>query len=242
MSPNPWKRRESLGGARSRVLFALAGVASLGLQAPPSAEDGDRAAQAIARVEAAEDAADRALGSNRDPMRRETLRALAEAVRLDESLGASAVRLALVVEDDPERRGYLERLAEGLGRSGASRASDSGRAIEASRFLAHLRRGDRREARRALERPGVADSIDAAISIDRGLGGLLPDFEMALAGAGGAGLDEAQRRATLELEAALLDPEGAGLGLGRWLDGGRPLPEVDARGLAEWFEASASNR
>jgi hypothetical protein len=223
-------------------MFVLAGVLSLGLQARPPADDGDRFAQAMVRFEAAEDAADRALGASRDPMRRETLRALADAVRLDESLGASAVRLALVVEDDPERRGYLERLAEGLGRGAGSRASDAGRAIETSRFLAHVRRGDRREARRGLDRPGVADSIEAAISIDLALGGTLPDFERVLAGAGVAGLDEAQRRATLELEAALLDPDGAGLGLGRWLDGGRPLPEVDARGLAEWFEASAASR
>lgn len=237
---NRTSRRSCRYAVQARVLAACvaSGVVSLGLQAPPAAEDGDRAAQAIARFEAAEDAADRALGANRDPMRRATLRALAEAVRLDESLGASAVRLALVVEDDPERRGYLERLAEGLARGGATRAAEARGALETSRFLAHLRRGDRREARRLLERPGVAESIEAALLVDRGPGGSLPDFESALAGSTIAGLDESQRRATLELEAALLDPSRAGLGLGRWLDGGRPLPEVDARGLAEWFEAA----
>lgn len=199
-------------------------------------------AEAIARFEAAEDFADRAVGPDREAMRQSTLRALAEAVRLDESLGASAVRLAVRVEDDPDRLAHLQRLLEGLDRRAGAAPAAGSVAVETSRFLGHLRRGDRREARRMLERPGVPASIEAARSIDRGLGGSLPDFDALLAAAGFAGLDEAQQRATLELEAALLDPEGAGLGLGRWLDGGRPLPEVDARGLAEWFEASAARR
>jgi hypothetical protein len=194
---------------------------------------------AIARFEAAEDAADRAVGGRREAMRRQTLQALAEAVRLDESLGASAVRLALEVEEDPERRSHLERLAEGLDRRGGRAVVDAATAVEASRFLAEVRRGDRREAKRLFERPELRRVIDRAVAIDRRAGdGTLPDFEAWLAAAGIVALDDAQRRATLELELALLEPEAAGLGLGSRLDGGSPLAEVDARGLAEWFEAA----
>jgi hypothetical protein len=220
------------------AVACLAGSMSFG------ADEGNvqTSSEAMARFEAAEDSAERAVGAVRDAMRQATLRALAEAVRLDESLAASAVRLAVRVEDDPERVSHLERLLEGLDRRGTIASAGPSAAVETSRFLGLLRRGDRREARRALDRPGVKTSIDSATAIDRVLGGALPDFENMLSGSGVAGLDEAEQRATLELEAALLDPAEAGLGLGRWLDGGLPLPEVDARGLAEWFEAGAARR
>jgi hypothetical protein len=220
------------------AVACLAGSMSFG------ADEGNvqTSSEAMARFEAAEDSAERAVGAVRDAMRQATLRALAEAVRLDESLAASAVRLAVRVEDDPERVSHLERLLEGLDRRGAIASARTSAAVETSRFLGLLRRGDRREARRVLDRPGVKTSIDSATAIDRVLGGALPDFENMLSGSGVAGLDEAEQRATLELEAALLDPAEAGLGLGRWLDGGLPLPEVDARGLAEWFEAGAARR
>jgi hypothetical protein len=220
------------------AVACLAGSMSFG------ADEGNvqTSSEAMARFEAAEDSAERAVGAVRDAMRQATLRALAEAVRLDESLAASAVRLAVRVEDDPERVSHLERLLEGLDRRGTIASARTSAAVETSRFLGLLRRGDRREARRALDRPGVKTSIDSATAIDRVLGGALPDFENMLSGSGVAGLDEAEQRATLELEAALLDPAEAGLGLGRWLDGGLPLPEVDARGLAEWFEAGAARR
>ena len=229
-------------GRRTRrfafMLFVAMG-GSLAGWAALADEDREDFAAAIERFEAAEDAADRAVGSRREAMRRETLRALAEAIRLDESLGASAVRLALEVEDDPERRGHLVRLAEGLDRRGGAAIVEAATAVEASRFLAHLRRGDRREAKRLFDRPGVRAVLERAIAIDRLDGdGSLPEFEAWLSSPGLATLDDEQRRATLELELALLDPQTAGLGLGLRLDGGQPLSEVDARGLAEWFEAA----
>lgn len=224
------------GERRWRRLAAAAAIAVLAAMAGADRED---VATAMARFEAAEDAADRAVGPRRDAMRRETLRALAEAVRLDESLGASAVRLALEVEDDPERRSHLLRLAEGLDRRGGGAIVDAAAAVEVSRFLANVRRGDRREAKRLVERPGVRQAIERAVAIDRvAAGASLPDFDAWLASPGLATLDDSQRRATLELELAMLSPESAGLGLGIRLDGGRPLPEVDARGLAEWFESA----
>lgn len=204
-----------------------------------AAVDRDDSASAIERFEAAENLADRAVGPRREAMRRETLRALAEAIRLDESLGASAVRLALEVEDDAERRSHLLRLAQGLDRRGGVAIVDAATAVEASRFLAQVRRGDRREAKRLFDRPDVRRVLMGAIEIDRAGGsGSLPDFEAWLASSSVVSLDDAERRATLELELALLDPQAAGLGLGLRLDGGRPLSEVDARGLAEWFESA----
>lgn len=188
--------------------------------------------------ELAERLADAALAGGAASRRAEAYRALAEAVRLDERLAASALRVAIGLEREESRRAPLRRMLEGLdgpGRSGEAAVAEG--AIELSWFMARFRRGDDREARRLAELPSVSRRLSASTFIDGGRFRI----ERELSEPGPPVLGETDRRNTLEFELAWLRPGRAGLGLSRWLDDDQPLPEVDAEGLARWFDQVAAS-
>jgi len=191
--------------------------------------------RAMALFELAEEVA--ALADHPDPAvslaaSREGRRLLAEAVRLDESLGVPALRLAVATAGDEAVRRRLALVLATLDR-GRRDLADPEVARSVGEFLSLYRRGEVEDASRlaALAEVRIAiEGVDPLIEggldrIDRDLRSGRPPLLR---------LDE--RRRLLEFERAILDPERSGFAASAWFDRWSPLPEVDAGGIAFWLE------
>lgn len=255
----PARRRVRLGRAGPGLLtiLALAGWAMIGVapratQTPswidrrvevlPDANLPDVAA--AARFELAEEIAalrgrSAAASLSRD-LRRTMLILLAEAIELDESWTASALRLAARAESDPLRRDRLDRLLRSVSGDDPARFVPARDRIEESRFLAAYRTGRLADAGEMLARHGLDSMLE------------VPWLDLAIEGGGErirrdllTGtvpiLRPEERRRLVEFDRARLSPESARFADSAWIDGWAPLPEIDANAMAGWLRAAAES-
>jgi len=193
------------------------------------------APRAMALLELAEEVA--ALADHPDPAislaaSRESRRLLAEAVRLDESLGVPALRLAVATAGEEPVRRRLARLLATLDR-GPRDVADPELARSVGEFLSRYRRGEVEDASRLAALAEVRLAIE---EVDPLIEGGFDRIERDIRSGRPPLLRLDERRRLLEFERAILDPERSGFAASAWFDRWSPLPEVDAGGIAFWLE------